>query len=193
MTEKHPAADVTLSVRLAEDDRACVVFRAPRGEGPRTGAIPTMVGALLASTLARLGPGPHGQRLLRDAERTAGTFAHMGQPNILPQGVRIVEPDELDEAHEVCTVLMPSDGDAFVRSVFRTDDPEISYKAFLFALQHALDSLTPDTLVSLSSVLRGVVSNFKNAVTWPDIDSTEQALAAGRLGLQRRFRQDVGR
>lgn len=187
MTEKHPAADVTLSVRLAEGDRACVVFRAPRGEGPRTGAIPTLVGALLASALARIGPGEQGRRLLRDAERAAGTFAHMGQPNILPQGVRIVEPGELDEAHEVCTILMPAaDGDAFVRSVFRTDDGETAYKAFLFALQHALDSLTPDTLVSLSSVLRGVVSHFKEAETWPTAEATEQALAAGRMGLQRR-------
>lgn len=185
MTEKHPAADVTLSVRLAEGDRACVVFRAPRGEGPRTGAIPTMVGALLASTLARVGPSQQGERLLRDAERAAGTFAHMGQPNILPQGVRIVEPDELDESHEVCTILMPSDGDAFVRSVFRTDDGEIAYKAFLFALQHALDSLTPDTLVSLSSVLRGVVGHFKEADNWPGIDETERALAEGRIGLRR--------
>jgi len=178
-----PQAQAALTVRLADAGRACVVFRGDRGEGPRTGAIPTLVGALLASTLARLGDGEQAQDLLVTVERTAGAFASMAQPNVLPAGLKLVEPDDLAEAKDVCTILIPADGDAFVRGVFQTDDPDVSYQAFLYAVQFGIESLPPESLVAMSSVLRGVVQYFKSAETWPDPATIEEQLAAGKAGI----------
>lgn len=181
------AAQAALSVRLADAGRACVVFQAERGEGPRTGSIPTLVGALLACALARLGDGPESRELLVSAERTAGAFASMAQPQVLPEGLELVEQDDVAQAQAVCTVMIPADGEAFVRGAFASADPEEAYRAFLYALQFAVVSLPPDSLVALSSVLRGVARYFKSAETWPDPQTVEALLAEGRAGISGRW------
>jgi|GEM_PF-1758361 len=188
--DTHPTsgtpAQAALSVQFAAGDKACVVFEASRGEGPRSGSIPTLVGALLASSLARMGEGQVSGHLLDTVERVAGAFAAMRQPSVLPQGLTLVEPDEIEEAQTVCTVLLPSEGSDFVRGVFATDDPDVVYKAFLYGLQYAVDSLPPESLVALSSVLKGVAAHFRDSLQWPDAATVERELAAGKAGISGR-------
>jgi len=178
-----PNAQASLSVRFAPGGRACVVFQAERGEGPRSGAIPTLTGALLASTLARMGPTPQAEQLLRTAERAAEAFASMRQPSFLPDDMTLVDADELGEAETMCTMLLPAEGDDFVKSVFATEDPDVAYRSFLYSLQYAVENLPPEALVALSSVLKGVTGRFRSGVAWPDAPTIERELAAGKAGI----------
>jgi len=184
MTDQ-PNAQAALTVRFGQGGNACVVFLASKGEGPRSGSVPTLVGALLASSLARMGRGPQSDRLLTTVERSAALFASMSQPNVLPPEMKLVHPEELADAQTVCTVLIPSEGKEFVRSVFSSDDADVAYKAFLYALQYAIDNLAPETLVALSSVLRGVAARFRGVAIWPDAATIERELADGKAGISR--------
>ena len=184
--DKSIDAQVALSVKFAEGGQACVVFRADRGEGPRSGAIPTLVGALLAGSLARMGPGEAAAALMHTVERAAHAFAAMGQPSVLPEGLKLVEPDQLASAETLCTILIPAAGDDFVRGVFASDDPDVAYKAFLYGLQFAIDSLPPESLVALASVLKNVVAHFQNSPEWPSPAAVERDLATGEAGLNAR-------
>lgn len=178
-------AQAALSVHFGQGGNACVVFQASRGEGPRSGSIPTLVGALLASSLARMGRTATSERLLDSVERAANLFASMSQPNILPPDMKLVQLDELADAQTVCTILIPTEGQDFVRAVFAVDDHDVAYKAFLYGLQYAIDSLTPETLVALSGVLKGVAGHFRSSIQWPDAATVERELAAGKAGLTR--------
>lgn len=181
----HPDAQAALTVQFGSGGDACVVFHANRGEGPRSGSVPTLVGALLASSLARMGPGSQSENLLKTVERSAALFATMSQPNVLPPEMRLVHPDEIGTANTVCTVLIPTEGKEFVKSVFSVNDADVAYKAFLYGLQYAIDSLAPETLVALSSVLRGVAGRFRGVVEWPDAVTIERELAEGKAGISR--------
>ncbi len=178
-------AQAALSVRFGEGGNACVIFRASRGEGPRSGSIPTLVGALLAGSLARMGRTAASDKLLASVERAANLFASMSQPNILPPDMKLVDPADIGDAHTVCTIFIPTEGQDFVRAVFAQDDPDVAYKSFLYGLQYAIDSLAPETLVAMSSVLKGVVGHFRSSKQWPDPTTVEQELAAGKAGLTR--------
>jgi hypothetical protein len=59
----------------------------------------------------------------------------------------------------------------------------VAYRAFLYTLQFGIESLPPESLVALSSVLRGVVQYFKAAAAWPDPATIERELAAGKAGI----------
>lgn len=176
-------AQASLSVQFAPGGRACVVFQAGRSEGPRSGSIPTLVGALLASSLARMGEGPRSGQLLSLVERAAAAFASMRQPKILPAGMSLVEADQLQGGQTVCAVLIPSDGTDFVRGIFATDDPEVVHQAFLYGLQFAVESLPPESLVALAAVLKGVANHFRAGLQWPDPATVERELAAGKAGI----------
>jgi hypothetical protein len=186
MVDMVAEAQASLSVQFAPGGKACVVFQAKRGEGPRSGSIPTLIGALLASSLARMGEGQGSARLLDTVERAAVAFATMRQPNVLPHGMALVEPDQMHEGQTVCTMLIPTEGADFVRGVFAIEDPDVAYKAFLYGLQYAVDSLPPESLVALSSILKGVVSHFRDSMQWPDAATVERELAAGKAGISGR-------
>jgi hypothetical protein len=176
-------AQASLSVHFAPGDKACVVFEADRGEGPRSGAIPTLTAALLASSLARMGRNAQSEDLLEMVARAAAAFAGMRQPNVLPDGLELVEPDQIQGARAVCTILLPAEGSDFVKSVFASDEPDVAYKAFLYTLQFAVESLPPESLVALSSVLKGVSEHFRSSIQWPDPVTMERELAAGKAGI----------
>lgn len=182
---EHFDAQAALTVQFGSGGDACVIFRASHGEGPRSGSVPTLVGALLASSLARMGRGPQSDKLLATVERAAGLFASLSQPNVLPPEMRLVHPEDLANGQTVCTMLIPTEGKEFVRGVFSVDDADVAYKAFLYGLQYAIDNLAPETLVALASVLRGVAGRFRGAAEWPDAATIEQELADGKAGISR--------